>query len=79
MKACRQTHFRRSAVRYYADAGDFHIGSEAIPWTRVEKSEDGVQVPGRRAARFDAKNLPAGMCVRPRYSRKNLYEDDDAC
>ena len=31
---------------YYVDAEDSHIGSEAIPWTRVEKSEDGVTIHG---------------------------------
>ena len=31
---------------YYVDAEDFYIGSEVIPWTRVEKSEDGVTIDG---------------------------------
>ena len=31
---------------YYEDTEDFHFGSEVIPWTRVEKSEDGVIIHG---------------------------------
>ena len=31
---------------YYVDVGDNHFGPEAIPWTRVDKSEDGVTIDG---------------------------------
>ena len=31
---------------YDGDAGDFHRGPEVIPWTRVDKSEDGVTIEG---------------------------------
>ena len=31
---------------YYIDVGDSYFGSEVIPWTRVEKSEDGVTIEG---------------------------------
>ena len=31
---------------YYEDSEDFHFGSEVIPWTRVNKSEDGVTIEG---------------------------------
>ena len=48
---------------YYVDAGDFHIGSEVIPWTRVEKSEDGVTIEGL---------LPR---VRYLFSVRSVYSD----
>ena len=31
---------------YDADDGDFHRGPEVIPWTRVDKSENGVTIEG---------------------------------
>ena len=31
---------------YYVGVGDSHFGSEVIPWTRVDKSEDGVIFDG---------------------------------
>ena len=31
---------------YYVDVGDAYIGSEVIPWSRVDKSEDGVTIHG---------------------------------
>ena len=31
---------------YYVDVGDSYFGSEVIPWTRVDKSEDGITFDG---------------------------------
>ena len=31
---------------YYVDVGDSYFGSEVIPWTRVDKSQDGVTIEG---------------------------------
>ena len=46
---------------YYVDVGDSYFGSKVIPWTRVDKSEDGVTFDGLFPE--VATCFPYGQCM----------------